>query len=104
MSMIEKIKKGIQELLLCAAVGFIIGSPLFLHHWMEERSMEQLFASTPKTVITVTVQPGDSIWGLSAQYAPNDYPLESYVKHVRLYNRLDNSVLQPGQVLSIPVY
>jgi nucleoid-associated protein YgaU len=55
-------------------------------------------------VISVTIQPGDTLWTLATRYgSPNDYILRR-VDRLAAYNHLDAGTrLQPGQVLQVPV-
>ena len=101
--MVHKIKRGLIEVLMCFIVGIIIASPIIVHNYQSEKQMKQLFASSPTEIIAVTVQPGDSVWSLAASHAP-EVPLESYIKHVIVFNGLENATLQPGMLLYIPIY
>lgn len=50
---------------------------------------------------TVTVQPGDTLWGLAETIAPNQDPRDVVVELQNL-NGIHGAVV-PGQVLSIPL-
>jgi nucleoid-associated protein YgaU len=55
-------------------------------------------------VISVTIQPGETLWTLATRYgSPNEYILRR-VDRLAAFNHLDaGSRLQPGQVLQVPV-
>lgn len=64
-----------------------------------------LMALQPKPeyeMVSVVVQPGDTLWGLARQYAPSMDPREA-VYIIRTANGgLDPGRLQPGDVVLIP--
>ena len=65
---------------------------------------EHVTRPTHPPVISVTIQPGDTLWTLAAKYgAPNDYILRR-VDRLAAYNHLPaGKHLQPGQVIEVPV-
>lgn len=50
---------------------------------------------------TVTIQPGETLWQLAEQTAPNSDPRD-FVQDVVSLNALDGSALQAGEEISIP--
>lgn len=50
----------------------------------------------------VTVLPGDSLWGLAAEFAP-DADRRTVIKEIIDVNNLGGGALQPGQLLYIPI-
>jgi hypothetical protein len=50
---------------------------------------------------TVTVQPGETLWQLAEETAPNTDPRD-FVQDVVALNALDGSAIQAGQELAIP--
>lgn len=65
-----------------------------------------LMALQPKPeyeMVSVVVQPGDTLWGLARQYAPGLDPRQA-VYIIRTANGgLDPGRLQPGDVVLVPV-
>lgn len=61
-------------------------------------------ASEPVRVVSVQVQPGDTLWSLAEMYDDNSMDLRHYIFLIERYNKLENDILQPGQTLLIPVY
>jgi hypothetical protein len=65
---------------------------------------ERVLRPHSSPVISVTVQPGDTLWTLASRYGyPQDYILKR-VDHLAAYNHLPAGAhLQPGQVIQVPV-
>lgn len=53
------------------------------------------------TTVTVTVQPGDSLWAIASQIDPGADP-RGLIAEIRALNGLSQSGLVPGQVLIVP--
>ena len=51
---------------------------------------------------TVTVQDGDTLWGLAGQYGPADADIRMLVYQIGKINNVTASTLRPGMELSIP--
>lgn len=73
-------------------------------------SMGQLFkpkstaASEPVEIVTVIVDRGDSLWKIAEKHDNNKIDLRKYIDIIQKYNGLQNTVLQPGQRIKVPVY
>jgi LysM repeat protein len=61
-------------------------------------------AHEPLNYVTVVVKKGDSLWKIAEKYDNNKMDLRQYIYIIEKYNHLDNSVLQPGQRIILPVY
>lgn len=59
-------------------------------------------ASNSVELTQVTVMPNDTLWGLSGEYAPGIDPRD-WIYEVHEQNLILGE-LQPGDVLSVPVY
>ncbi|MFZ7088070.1 LysM peptidoglycan-binding domain-containing protein [Curtobacterium sp. RRHDQ10] len=60
-------------------------------------------ASTHRTAFqTVTIQPGESLWQVAEEQAPNTDPRD-FVQDVVTLNNLDGSAVQAGQRIAIPL-
>lgn len=53
------------------------------------------------TFSTVTVQPGDTLWSIAGEVAPNDDPRD-VVAEISKLNLIDGGVIEVGQHLAIP--
>ncbi|WP_019119224.1 cell division suppressor protein YneA [Brevibacillus massiliensis] len=65
-----------------------------------------VFASEPEAAIRmeVTVQEGDSLWKLAAEYHdPDKVDIRDYVQLLKDVNHLEDPTIYPGQTLIIPV-
>ena len=58
-------------------------------------------AGAPGRVEVVTVQPGESLWGIAERIAPGQDP-RGVVEQIRRLNELPGSALQAGQQLLLP--
>lgn len=58
--------------------------------------------TTGPSTTTVTVQPGDTLWGIAAAARPGDDPRQ-LIAEIRQMNGLADAGLVPGQVLTLPV-
>lgn len=58
-------------------------------------------AAPAGSFVTVTVQPGDSLWSIAADVAPAADPRDVVDEIVRL-NALDGGSIVPGQQLALP--
>lgn len=59
-------------------------------------------STTPPSGVEYIVHSGDTLWAIaSIHVAPGD-DIRVLVEDIRTANRLDNSVIHPGQVLVIP--
>jgi hypothetical protein len=61
------------------------------------------FQSTPTTLKTLTVFPGDTLWSIAAATNPNVDPRD-IVDEIIHTNGLTTSVISPGQLLTVPVH
>ncbi|WP_082474037.1 LysM peptidoglycan-binding domain-containing protein [Curtobacterium sp. Leaf261] len=58
-------------------------------------------SGSPATFQTVTIEPGESLWQVAEEQAPNSDPRE-FVQDVLTLNNLDGSAVQAGQQIAIP--
>lgn len=65
---------------------------------------ERVLRPSQVPVVTVEVQPGDTLWSLAERYGyPNEYILKR-IDRLSAYNNLPAGArLQPGQVIEVPV-
>jgi LysM repeat protein len=63
-----------------------------------------LEAHEPLKVVTVIAEKGDSLWKIAEKYDNNHMDLRQYIDIIQDYNKLDDTLLQPGQHLLVPIY
>lgn len=63
---------------------------------------EATTTQTGPAAAIVVVQPGESLWSIAQQVAPNTDPRET-VSRIRDLNGLGDAVVTPGQSLVVPV-
>ncbi|MFZ5354208.1 MAG: cell division suppressor protein YneA [Bacillota bacterium] len=52
--------------------------------------------------IQVTVERGDTLWGLAEKYAADNMDLRDYINDVIQINELKTANIMPGQVIILP--
>lgn len=55
------------------------------------------------TVVSVTVQPGDTLWSIGREYKPEGKDLREYVYEIADNNGIDDCNLYAGQTIYVPV-
>jgi LysM repeat protein len=61
-------------------------------------------ANTPTTYITYIVEEGDSLWAIANKYKGDNMEIRKYIGIIRKHNQKKDALLQPGEVLELPVY
>jgi len=61
-------------------------------------------ANTPTNYITLIVEEGDSLWAIAKKYNSDNMEIRKYISIIRKHNQKQDALLQPGEVLEIPVY
>ena len=59
--------------------------------------------STVHSYETITIQPGDTLWAIAEEYAPQGQDIRSYIYEICDKNNIDSGELIEGQDLIIPV-
>lgn len=77
---------------------------IFLICFAQLYTAEATEAQVPLKIIVETVRDGDSLWKLAEQYDNNKLDLRTYIDIIQNFNDLDNTILQPGQKIKIPIY
>ena len=62
----------------------------------------QALRSESASAILVTVQPGDTIWGIARRISGDNADLRSIVDEITELNNLDSAVIRPGQGILVP--
>ncbi|PKM89574.1 MAG: hypothetical protein CVU87_04965 [Firmicutes bacterium HGW-Firmicutes-12] len=55
-------------------------------------------------IVTIKVEEGDSLWKLADTYDNNKMDLREYIYIIQSVNDMDNTMLQPGQKVRIPIF
>jgi LysM repeat protein len=77
-----------------AALGVMVAVPML--------SSVRLYAASAQHYTTVTVRPGDTLWGLAASHAGPSADVQEIVDRIADVNHLQSGALQPGEHLRIP--
>jgi LysM repeat protein len=77
-----------------AALGLMVALPTL--------SSVRLYAATTQRYVTVTVEPGDTLWSIAAAHGGPSSDVQEIVDRISDANRLQGGTLQPGQHLRIP--
>jgi len=78
--------------ILILALFFIAVFTIFAH------------SDEPLRVTTITVNSGDTLWGIARKYGDQDTDPRNTVQVIRELNQLDDPKIYPGQKLKIPQY
>ncbi len=77
-----------------AALGLMVALPML--------SGVRLYAASAQHYANVTVQPGDTLWGLASAHAGPTADVQEIVDRISDVNHLQSGALQPGEHLRIP--
>ena len=83
-----------------AMIALMLGS-LFTVLGSETSSFEQALVETERT--TVSVAPGDTLWNIAEEHGVEGLTTQQSVDLIRTWNDLEQSTLQPGMELIVPV-
>ena len=64
----------------------------------------KIASCTPNKFVTVVVNEGDSLWKIADRFSTKETDIRNYINHIQEVNTLNNSVLQPGDILLVPVW
>ena len=65
-------------------------------------SSMHLYAASTERFSTITVQPGDSLWGIAAAHTSAEGDVQETVDRIASVNHLGSTAVLPGQHLRIP--
>ena len=51
----------------------------------------------------VIIQAGDTLWQLATQYKPEKWDTRAFIHVIQKANDMENSVIQAGEVIAIPI-
>lgn len=78
-----------------AALGLMVALPTL--------SSMRLYAATTQRYVSVTVQPGDTLWTIASRRAGSGADVQEVVDRITDANHLTGGTLQPGERLKIPL-
>ncbi len=81
-------------ILLALVVTVLLTSQLWA------RTLSRPAESPPVTKVVVHEQ--DTLWSIARQYGPADADVRHVVYRIKRVNRLDGSLIRPGDVLLVP--
>ena len=90
-------KNAVKRLRLLIAVLLIIGASQLVIPLITS-------ANTPTKYITVIVEDGDSLWTIAAQFRDEHTDIRKYINLIQKHNQKYDTLLQPGEVLKVPVF
>lgn len=61
------------------------------------------YGNEEQDYITIEVNDGESIWNIARKYRQENLDIRRMVYMIKKANKIDDSILQPGQKLKIPV-
>ncbi|UFU15183.1 LysM peptidoglycan-binding domain-containing protein [Curtobacterium sp. C1] len=94
-------RRGRVVLTTLAALPVAVGILLAVINGGQASAGDASRAGAPVHFETVTVQPGETLWSLAEQTAPDADPRD-FVQDVVSLNALDGSTLQAGEQIAIP--
>jgi LysM repeat protein len=76
------------------ALGLMVALPTL--------SSVRLYAATTQHYVSVTVQPGDTLWSIASAHSKPTADIQEAVDRISDTNHLSGGALQPGERLRIP--
>jgi LysM repeat protein len=58
----------------------------------------------PVTIHTHVVKTGETLWDIAKKYSKPNIDPRPVVYNIKIINNLKSSIIEPGQVLSVPVW
>jgi LysM repeat protein len=92
--MLRRKRFSLMPAIALAALGLIVALPTL--------SSMRLYAASTERYVTVTVQPGDTLWSIAAAHSRSTSDLQESVDRISDANKLQDGTLQPGERLRIP--
>ncbi len=87
---------------LVAVVGAVLALALVVLRIPGAGALGEVRPAPVAAGVSVVVQAGDSLWGIAESVRPEDDP-RAVVEQIQRANGLRSNVIQPGQVLVVPV-
>lgn len=94
-------RRGRVVFTILAAIPLLVIVGLLVLNGGQASAGDGSTSGAPTTFQTVTIEPGESLWQVAEDQAPNTDPRE-FVQDVVTLNNLDGSAVQAGQQIAIP--
>ena len=93
-AMYRKRKPTLLPLVALAGLGLVAAVPVL--------SETSVHAASVQRFSSVTVHPGDSLWGIAAAHTSADGDVQATIDEIIVTNHLRGASIVPGQQLRIP--
>ncbi len=94
MNALRRKRMSLMPALALAALGAIVTIPAL--------SVSRLYAAAPEHFGIVTVQRGETLWGLAEQQTPPGGDVQATIDTIISLNHLDGATIVAGERLKIP--
>jgi LysM repeat protein len=86
-----------------SVAGLLIGIVASVIVWGLSETAPSAQSAEPEQYIVVTVQPGDTLWGIARRVSEGTSDLRVLTNRIKKLNSLDSAMLLPGQSLTVPI-
>lgn len=66
-------------------------------------NLDRAYSSSFKTYYEVRVVPGDTLWSLAKNNNKNNDDIREIIHTIKSINKLENSIIKPGDIVKIPI-
>jgi LysM repeat protein len=87
--------------LFACSLLLLLGTSL-VHLFSIDISQTAVAGELPKH-ITVTVEPGETLWHIASRYAKHEVTTWEFIHLIQEENQLDSNQIYPGQTITIPI-
>ena len=78
---------------------------LILSSFMSQTVMAEKNTTRKKTVVSVLIQPGDTLWSIASDYYTEEYDsISTYIEEIKKSNGLYTEVIHAGKYIIVPHY
>lgn len=92
---IKLIKKKVRLILVVVILTMLLGLGI--------TSFQTVNAANQENVITVTVNEGDTLWGIAKKYNTSNKDIRKVVYEIEKANNIKKCIIYPGQQLKVPI-
>ena len=98
---------SLQAIFNCKVFGFliIISLVLLFSSLMSHNVLAQKPEIRKKTVTSVLIEPGDTLWSIASKFYTDEYEsIPSYIKEIQKSNGLYTEEIHAGRYIIVPYY